>query len=83
MLILIFCLFCKIKIFVKLDLFDFNSIYSQLDIHQCYLLPDSLFDNSNSAVSNSLEIFAPITESANRSYSKSPWFSNELFNLHR
>ena len=58
-----------------------RSVCSQLDIHQCYILPDSLFDNYNSAVSNSLELFAPITESPNRSYSKSPWFSNELVNL--
>ena len=39
------------------------------------LLPDSLFDNCNSAVSNSLELFAPITEF--------PLFSNELVNLRR
>ena len=60
-----------------------RSVCSQLDIHQCYLLPDSLFDNFNSAVSNYLELFAPITESPNRSYSKSPWFSNNLVNLRR
>ena len=60
-----------------------RSVCSQLDIHQCHILPDSLFDNFNSAVSNSLELFAPITESPNRSYSKSHWYSNELVNLRR
>ena len=60
-----------------------RSVCSQLDIHQCLILPDSLFDNFNSAVSNSLELFAPITDSANLSYSKSHWFSNELVNIRR
>ena len=59
------------------------SVCTQLDIHQCHILPDSLFVNFNSAVSNYLELFAPITDSPNRSYSKSPWFSNELVNLRR
>ena len=31
-----------------------RSVCSQLDIHQCHLLPDSHFDNFNSTVSNSL-----------------------------
>ena len=60
-----------------------RSVCYQLDIHQCHILPNSLFDNFNTAVSNSLELFAPITDSPNRSYSKSPWFSNELVNLRR
>ena len=60
-----------------LDPFVLNSISIS------YLLPDSLFDNFNSAVSNSLELFAPITESPNLSYSKFPLFSNELINLRR
>ena len=38
-----------------------RSVCSQLDIHQCHILPDSLFDNFNTAFSNSLELFAPIT----------------------
>ena len=58
-----------------------RSICSQFNIYQCYILPDFLFDNFNSAVSNSLELFAPITEFPNRSYSKYPWFSNELVNM--
>ena len=62
-----------------LDPFALNSIY----ISVIYYLTLSLFDNFNSAVSNSLELFAPITVSPNRSYSKSPWFSNELVNLRR
>ena len=47
------------------------------------LVVDSLYDNFNAAISNSLEIFAPVIKSINRSFSKSPWFNNELVNLRR
>ena len=60
-----------------------NSIFSRLDNPQSLLVVDSLYDNFNAAISNSLEIFAPVIKSINRSVSKSPWFNNELVNLRR
>ena len=60
-----------------------NSIFSRLDNPQSLLVVDSLYDNFNAAISNSLEIFAPVIKSINRSFSKSPWFNNELVNLRR
>ena len=60
-----------------------NSIFSRLYNPQSLLVFDSLYDNFNAAISNSLEIFAPVIKSINRSFSKSPWFNNELVNLRR
>ena len=60
-----------------------NSIFSRFDNPQSLLVVDSLYDNFNAAISNSLEIFAPVIKSINRSFSKSPWFKNELVNLRR
>ena len=45
--------------------------------------PDSLFDAFNTALSNSLDFYAPSTTLTHRNNPKSPWFNTELTNMRK
>ena len=45
--------------------------------------PDTLFDAFNTALSNSLDFYAPSTTLTHRNHPKSPWFNTELTNMRK